>query len=220
MNIVEIYKKMITQTKRKRILGLGVLVLVVSFGSALFAEPLLIQTGGFFVYESTLVPSDVIVVLAGSLFDRTEKAIELYQQGYSDKILFTQPEHLPEEHPLADPIKNEQSINRALLDYYQIPVEKVLHGNRVVLSTYEEAVSVREQMESRSLKSAIVVSGYFHSRRAHEIFDSVFQNTGISIIIAPAEEEGHTITDWWKSEKGFLLVQNEALKSAFRLFSN
>ena len=51
-------------------------------------EPILFAIGDFLVIQDALQPADVIHVIAGP-DDRTDYAIQLYKQGYSNVIFFT-----------------------------------------------------------------------------------------------------------------------------------
>ncbi len=51
-------------------------------------EPILLSVGNFLIVSDDLQPADLIHVLGGDV-ERIDYAIELHQQGYGEKILFT-----------------------------------------------------------------------------------------------------------------------------------
>jgi uncharacterized SAM-binding protein YcdF (DUF218 family) len=196
-------------------IGAFLFVLFIMFLVYVFRLPLLAAGGALLVYESELKPCDVAVVLTGGGITRLERAIELLQTGYAPKILLTLPDPLPEGVPYYDLFNTEKVMCQALLDYRKIPPEKIAWSQTPYNSTYAEAIFLRGWMEQNQCKSAIVVAGYFQTRRAKWAMERAFRGGAFDIRIAAASGELHSETDWWTNEEGVVMVENEYLKNIY-----
>lgn len=209
-----------TPTKKRRFgiflwFGAFLFVLSIVFLLYVFRLPLLAAGGALLVYESEMKPCDVAVVLTGGGITRLERAVELLQTGYAPKILLTLPDPLPEGVPYYDLFYTEKVMCQALLDYHKIPIELVAWSQTPYNSTYDEALFLRDWMEQNQCKSAIVVAGYFQTRRAKWVMERAFQGTGRDIRITYPSGDIHSKTDWWTNEEGFIMVENEYLKNVY-----
>jgi hypothetical protein len=59
----------------------------------------------------------------------------------------------------------------------------------------------------------------FQSRRAKWTADQLFAED-IQIVIAPAEEDRFNPQTWWKSMRGFIMVENECMKNLYYLIKH
>ena len=125
-----------------------------------FQGPVLQAIGDYLVIRDGLQPADVIHVSAGP-DHRARYAIQLYQEGYGERIFFTggrcQSQDAPREHRCADLAEREG-----------IPKNAITVDGAAVESTYAEAVRLKEFIDrSREpVRSVIVVSDPHHTRRA------------------------------------------------------
>ncbi len=121
---------------RRRILGGGLLLLGVnSLYLALTYEPFLTWFASRFRVEDPLVPSDALVVMLGSVGDRSMRAAELYRQGLAPVILLGQ----------TGGVSEETEIDRQVLMQCGVPADaiRILSGG-VVRGTRDEALRVRD----------------------------------------------------------------------------
>ncbi len=203
---------------------MGTFPILLLGGVYVYRIEILTALGNGLVYVSAPQKCDVVVVLTGGGTSRLEKAIELYQADYASHILFTIPEAMPENAPYRDLYTTEQQMCAAVLKLQTIPSGIVSWSTSPFYSTYEEAVFLQNWMKEKNLQSAIVVSGYFQSRRAKWSMDQVFarqeSESGTDpqpthIFIVPATEEIYPVTRWWTHEEGIIAVENEYLKSGY-----
>ncbi|HOJ60881.1 MAG TPA: YdcF family protein [bacterium] len=180
-----------------------------------FREPILIGIGQALVYESAIQPCDVAAVFIGGGAERLERAVELYQAGYAPRILLTMPRTLEHGVPSRDLYELERRQCQAVLDYHRIDPRDVHWGPQPFYSTYSEAVYLLEWMRRQGFDSALVVTGYFQSRRAKWSLDRVFQNQSIDIRLVPAPPDLYSATRWWRHEEGIVMVENEYLKNLY-----
>jgi uncharacterized SAM-binding protein YcdF (DUF218 family) len=150
---------------------------------------LLIAAGlGMLVYATGRVdnaqPSDVIVVLGSglrrdnspgpSLYRRTSKAAELYQQGIAPDIICT-------GGYTAGHTRSEASACAELLIGYGVPADAITLEDQS-RSTLENARNSRAIMEANGWQTAVVVSDGYHLLRAGWIF----REAGIGAVTSPA----------------------------------
>jgi vancomycin permeability regulator SanA len=112
-------------------------------------------------------PADVILVLGSavwpneqpspSLRARTERAIELYQEGYAPCLLLS--------GGLGRYPPEEAEVMRRLVTAAGVPEEALLL-DKEAHSTWESVEKARQIMEQEGWKSLIVVSDPFHMERA------------------------------------------------------
>jgi uncharacterized SAM-binding protein YcdF (DUF218 family) len=114
---------------------------------------------------------DVIIVLGAPASDdckpsvvlqgRIDKGIELFKQGYSDKILFT-----------GSSIYNSCTEADVMAEYAQlngIPESSILRENRAE-NTYQNAFYSVEHMRNLNFTSAAIVTSEAHIRRSCAVF--------------------------------------------------
>lgn len=200
---------------KRLLIGASLFLIVLLALAVVFHRSLLGAVGDLLVYESDLIPCDVAVVLTGGGTSRLERAIDLMQAGYAPKILMTLPNPIPEGTSYYDLFNTEKTMCQALLDFRSVPPEKIAWSQSPFHSTYSEAIFLRDWMEQNHCKSAIVVAGYFQSRRAHWAMNHAFKGGAFDIRIAAASEEFCSASDWWKDEEGIIRVENEFLKNTY-----
>ena len=171
------------------------------------------------ITEAPLDNADAIVVLSGSANykERAHEATRLLLEGRSPRILITNDnQHGP--WSTADQ-RNLFFYERSLKEIRNagVPAEKVELLPQPVSSTHEEAELVRQYVEAHGLRSVLIVTSAYHSRRALWVFSRVFGNTGIRIglvSVRPGDESPRPAT-WWFSRRGWKLVPTEYIKMIY-----
>jgi uncharacterized SAM-binding protein YcdF (DUF218 family) len=181
------------------------LVLLLLIGILLYWQyPRLLQgLGQLLVRENRPEKADLIVVLSGSLVDRTLAASDLYRAGWSKRIFIFHQEkpdgfellekrgiHLPETYDLACEILLRSGIPKAA----------ILSDEREVTSTYEEGCIVRDFVMSRHVSKLLLVTSKYHSRRAYLTFRSLLNASQIQILSCPTPYDEFDPQRWWKRE--------------------
>jgi len=146
----------------------------------------------FLLVDETPRFSDVIIVLSGDT-GRAEYGIELYKSGYAKNILFAG--------------GAAQSMKRQAMSA-GIEEDRILL-DRKSGTTYENARNCAAIMQAREVKSAIVVTSGYHTKRASIIFAQFFARSDLTICAVP------TPGDWWKDGNMAKAVILEYLKLAW-----
>ncbi|HKR02820.1 MAG TPA: YdcF family protein [Pyrinomonadaceae bacterium] len=163
--------------------------------------------------------ADALVVLAGSstYVERTRRAAELYLAGRAPKIILTN-DNLQSGWS-AEQERNPLFVERATdeLKMRGVPADKIEIVPGTVTSTYTEAVALREYAAGHNLKSLLVVTSAYQSRRALWTLRRVFGGSDVTIgldAVAPGEQTPRTFS-WWWHKSGWELVPGEYLKMIY-----
>jgi uncharacterized SAM-binding protein YcdF (DUF218 family) len=147
-------------------------------------ESLLVNLGRWLVVETPLREVDLVVALGGDR-GRQVMAVKLLQQGLARQVLFTGADVQPTDY---------QCLG--------VPVGQVMALPGPVYTTYEEAVAIRQIVQSHQLGSVLIVTSAYHTRRAYWTFEQVFRGTGVELLMASVPPRGFTMDAWWKSHMG------------------
>jgi uncharacterized SAM-binding protein YcdF (DUF218 family) len=171
------------------------------------------------ITEAPLDHADVIVVLSGSANyrERGQEAARLLLEGRSQRILITNdnqtgPWSSTDQRNLFFYERSLMVIKRA-----GVPDDRVEVLLQPVTSTYEEAELVRHYAEEHRLRSVLIVTSAYHSRRALWVFSRVFRQTGIQVglmSVKPGDQSPRPAT-WWFSLRGWKLVPTEYIKMIY-----
>ena len=177
---------------RKTVAALSVVIITFSIHAfcLLFADYIL-------VIRQIPKKSDVIVVLSGETRDRTKQALELFKLGYAKKIIVSGRED------------DKTRITLGLLES-GIPVDKIIIENSS-RSTFENAKNTSKLLKKLQISSIILVTSWYHSRRATAVFKSV--DPTITITSVPTQSE--CIADLLKDRRTMDRVMAEYMKLGY-----
>jgi uncharacterized SAM-binding protein YcdF (DUF218 family) len=125
--------------------------LFILLGVAAFLFP-----GKYLCVESGPVKADVVVVLGGGSRDRPERAAELFKEHAAPRILVS---------GLGDCKINRRFLNRAGVPLHVIQMEDQSRTTR------ENAIFGVKLLRSQSAHRVIIVTSWYHSRRALACFE-------------------------------------------------
>lgn len=193
--------------------GLLALFLIWILVAPLLAENLIV--------EKPLAHADAILVLGGSAvyLERTDKAAELFKNGVTTRIFLTDDgtrggwSRLEQRNILFVELARRNLINQG------VPPENIEILKPVAEGTIYEARSLAEVSKSDNLKTILLVTSAYHTRRALKTFERAFaeQNSPSEIGIEYAATGRHTPnpSSWWLSAFGWQSVAGEYVKSVY-----
>ena len=82
-------------------------------------------------------------------------------------------------------------------------------------STWEDAEQIRDAAEREKLRSMLVVTSWYHSRRAVCVIRHQLAGLDVSINYAPATSVLPTSAHWWKRPLGWWRNSREVLAFAY-----
>jgi DUF218 domain len=151
-----------------------------------------------------LVPKDqpasahALLVLDGQDFDlRIATGLGLLLGGYAPRLLVIQSSYFRAQHePARDAARSR-------------PDEVfLLHCSAV--STREEAAEASPVLKRLGCTSVMIVTSWYHSRRARTVFARVLEKEGIRVSAYPVAGRTADLHTWWKSKEGRRTVSLEA----------
>jgi hypothetical protein len=165
--------------------------------------------------------ANALVVLGGRIETRFPLAVDLYRQGYADKILLT--DLKPFNFGIPDFDCSERKIALALRDYFEPGAPVVVIPSRSsngAVSTFDEAWDLLLYSRRNGYSRLIIVTDYFHTRRALYAFRKVFQNSGITIEAMGAPNAVFDEQNWWQSDAGLKAYFLEPMLLCVYLFTS
>jgi uncharacterized SAM-binding protein YcdF (DUF218 family) len=202
----------------RNILVAGVILLLLLVLTFAFRSRILTGIADYLVVDDRLQPANAIFLLNSEYNTRPFRASELYQQGLAPVIVIARSENTP----VVDLglVPNDTDISVGVMEKLGVPAEKIiiLPSTGGVTSTVDEAVAFRKYAEANQVRSFILVTSAFHSRRARWIFNRVFTGLPVTMEMAPVQHAKFDQTNWWKDESGLITLNNEYIKLVYYFF--
>lgn len=163
--------------------------------------------------------ADALVVLSGSssYVERTQRAAELYRQGRAPVVLLTN-DHTRGGWSSAlqtNPFFVDRAIDE--LTKQGVPAERIRIVPGVAASTQSEAVIVKDYAASQGLRSILIITSAYHSRRALGTFRKTFEGTGV-VIGLESSSSASPAAFWWLRPSGWRDVAGEYVKLIYYRF--
>jgi uncharacterized SAM-binding protein YcdF (DUF218 family) len=171
------------------------------------------------VVSDELERADALVVLAGSTayVERAGRAAELYRAGRAAAVVLTDDGQLGGWSRELE--RNPSFAERAAweLERGGVPRGAIVVLPGVVSSTHEEARAVGGHARARGLRSIMLVTSGYHTRRARWTFRRELEGDGVAVGVAAVEPGGQTPTPgtWWLYPRGWRAVAGEYLKLVY-----
>lgn len=167
---------------------------------------LIIKAGTFLVVEDKPESADAIVVLMGSPGDRMLQAFDLYEAGYSEKVIMVDT-YLTGGEALAERgvhLKTNTGMAEEVGVALGIPEDAVIIIPGEAQSTGQEAVAVRNFIESENdIKGIILVTSPSHTRRARAVFRRAFSGLDdpVDIMVVPSQYSDFNAGRWYSERQ-------------------
>jgi uncharacterized SAM-binding protein YcdF (DUF218 family) len=199
--------------KKKWIVLIALLAIAIML--LLFRIPILRAASNFLIYEDNLKKVSHAFVLSGGPWDRGNEAARIFKKGFADTLVCTGG-NIPHDfkalglNMLESEITEKNILNKGVLQSQIILLKK---GT----STQEESDEILTFCKERSIKSIIVISTDFHTRRIKQVFKKKFEKEGIEVIVWAAPSSSYDAQNWWQSENGLIALNNEYVKQLYYL---
>lgn len=173
----------------------------------------------FLIREAPLDKADAIVVLSGSATyrERAREAARLFFEGRAPRILLTNDNHQGSWSSAQQ--RNLFFYERSLEELKKsgVPPESIEVLMQPVTGTYDEAELIRDYAQQHGLRSILIVTSAYHSRRALWVFSKGFRDTGVQIGLdaVPPGQQSPPPATWWLSITGWEQVPTEYVKMVY-----
>lgn len=171
------------------------------------------------IVRAELDRADAVAVLAGAdaYVERTQRAAQLWREGRAPRVLLTN-DNLRGGWSEAQQ-RNPMFVERAAEELRRegVPAGGIEVLPEAVSSTYEEALLLREFAVTHGLRSMLVVTSAYHSRRALWTLRRVFRGSGVEIGLdaPPPGRQSPRPATWWLSADGWRVVALEYPKLVY-----
>jgi uncharacterized SAM-binding protein YcdF (DUF218 family) len=174
------------------------------------------------IVRASLAHADAIVVLSGSsaYVERTTRAAELFHEGRAPLVVLTNDDtrgswsNALQRNPYFVERATEELIKRG------VPADKIKIVPGVASSTRSEAFIIKDYAVTESLRSILVVTSAYHSRRALRSLSHRFEGTGVIVGLEPTPIGPATPSPalWWLRPEGWGTVAGEYVKLVYYWF--
>ena len=202
-----------TRSRKRRF----TLLILVSLLVAVFCfrDDILAAAGSFLITETPLEKTDAIVVLGGNSYDRGIHGASLYHDQWAPKVICTGG-NTPNVLTAVGVDMKECEVTRFILNTQDVDPSSVISLDSAT-STFEEAEEIKRYVLNNKLTSLTIVSSEFHLRRVRMVFEKVFEDQEIKLFFSGAPSSNYEANEWWKSEQGLIMVNNEYVKLMYYL---
>jgi uncharacterized SAM-binding protein YcdF (DUF218 family) len=159
--------------------------------------------GFFLAPQNPLAISDAIVAISGGeTAQRTQEAVELYQDGLAPLIIFSGAAR-------DQGVSNAEAMKNLAIKS-GVPSEKILVEEKAQ-DTFDNARFVRDLLAEQKISSIILVTSPYHQRRAYLTFRHMLGND-VTIINHSSTDSAWRKNGWWKNPWGVALTLSELRK--------
>jgi uncharacterized SAM-binding protein YcdF (DUF218 family) len=187
---------------------------VVAFAAAVLLLPL---AGRMLVVADPLPASaDAIVVLAGSIRDRTLEAAALYRDGIAPRVVVTRETLPPGTTALAASgvaLPEGDALTRTALVGLGVPPRAIVTLRRRAQSTASEARTIARWACAHAVRRLVVVTSPAHTRRARAILARTL-GPHVALSVRPARADPFAGRRWIHVRRDAKTVLNEWQKLA------
>jgi uncharacterized SAM-binding protein YcdF (DUF218 family) len=184
----------------------------------LFLAPFLAK---LLIIEKPLERADAIWVLGGSstYIERNQEAALAYKKGIAQKIFLTNDGNYGGWSKIEDRNPPFADLAKKELMAQGVPEDAIEILPKVVEGTQDEAVLFTQTAQTRHLRSVLLVTSAYHSRRTLWTFQRTVLKNNLSVEIglesAPPGQQTPPPLIWWLSRRGWSLVGEEYVKTIY-----
>ena len=192
--------------------ALGVAVALAAVGAAA-----LLAAGRMLVVADPLPPrADAIVILGGSIPDRTLAAADLYRAGLAPRVVVTRERAGTGQaalHARGVRLPEDAELTVMALRGLGVPSQAIVVLRRRAVSTESEARTIARWACRQGVRRLVVVTSRAHTRRARLILRQAL-GKGIELALRPSRSDAFTAARWWRVRRDAKLVLSEYEKLA------
>jgi uncharacterized SAM-binding protein YcdF (DUF218 family) len=195
-------------------------LMVISFSLlillALFREPLFKGVGSFLFAADPVQPTEACFILGGNSYERGMAGVLLHNT-LPDMLFYPTGGNFPLQIQALDTMMTEAQLTAHLMVRRGV-TDSLVHPLNIGTSTMEESDGILAFCKEKGLKKITVISSALHLRRVRWVFEDKFRKAGIEVVLHGSNAQDFNSTDWWKSEEGLILGQNELVKLIYYFF--
>lgn len=167
--------------------------------------------GNWLVAEDELVKTEACFVLGGNSYERGMEAVKVFWKFNDQKFVCTGGNYPLQIRALLDSLMSEAELSRHLMHSKGVPLSQI-EIMETARSTMDESVEIINYCKTKDIHDITVISSSFHLRRVRWVFESKFKDAGITVHFHGANSEDYDSKNWWHSEEGLIMANNEVVK--------
>lgn len=160
--------------------------------------------------------TEMCFVLGGNSFERGLSAVELRHQ-FPEQQFITTGGNYPYQIMCLDTMMLECELTRHWMIHNGVPAEAI-DTLSSAHSTQDESNEILQWCKAHSVDNITIISSAFHMRRVRMVFEDKFEDAGIRINFHGATAIDYNDHNWWKSEEGLIMTNNELVKLIYYVF--
>ncbi len=158
------------------------------------------KIGRMLEVQGNLAASDAIVVLDGGEFNlRLAAGLDLLRRGHAPRLIVCLSDYHRAQHRQAE---------QAALEWPNV----ITLLRSPAVSTKEEAAEVGPVLKRLRCRGVLIVTSWYHTRRAQTIFARELKKDEIEVGVYPVAVPTAPRGSWWKSSEGREIVVLETIK--------
>ena len=199
----------------KKRLALALFILGLLAGSPFYGPLVLAVPGEYVVTHESPEKADAMIVLGGEVPERALAAADLYRQGLA-AMVFVSPGKISARRKqtiseLNIELPNDADLNRRVLIRLGVP-PTAIHDIDEAEGTIGEARALRAIVPRWGIRSVLVVTSKYHTRRAGMIFRwALGDSVRVQAIGSPYDD--FQPSRWWqaRSDAHYLIIEYQKL---------
>lgn len=181
-------------------------IVVGLFSLAVLATIVVLSIGWFIAPQDPLRKADVIVVVSGGdTVERTDEGVRLWKDNWAPKIAFA--------GAAADRGVSNAVVMRQRAVNQGVPLDATMIEEKST-NTKENAELLKPILDAQNMKTVILVSSPYHTRRVKTTFQKVY-GKDYTFIAHPAKDSLWARSSWWKQPSTIQLTWDELRKTLF-----
>jgi uncharacterized SAM-binding protein YcdF (DUF218 family) len=195
--------------RRKRFVVFAVLC-VLFLMLILCKNSLLRGLGHWLAAEDELRPTDACFVLGGNSFERGAAGYQIYLKYPNQNFVTSGGNYSYQVRCLGRDLE-EARLTKEYMSRLGVPLSQIdtlMHSH----STMDESEEILHYCKINHLKEITVISSALHLRRVRRVFEDKFNDAGINICFHGASAVDYSPENWWTTEEGLIMTNNECVK--------
>jgi uncharacterized SAM-binding protein YcdF (DUF218 family) len=174
------------------------------------------------VVSDSISPADAVAVLAGNVKIRPFAAADLYKKGMAKQVLISSVRSTSGEQANNVPLGGGWQVircsgpacdlNRVVLLNLGIPPEAIASFGNEVSNTYEEARALTEWAKANGIRTIIVPTDCFSTRRVRWILNKQLSSVGVRVEVQSLSPLEYAVDNWWQHEDAISSFRIELIK--------
>lgn len=202
--------------RRLRRLAIAALVLAGLLALAYVFRAQLCRSAGYtWAVHEPVEKADAVVLLGGGTEWRPFEAAAMYRQGQVPLVLVPTAILTPSVKIGARVPDTE--VDMLILTKSGVPASSIQSYVSSPQSCRDEARGLHDWVAKNQVKSVVIPTDPFNTRRVKWIFERELKGTGVSVHVVTVSPLNYDLDDWWQKEDGVLNFITEGIKMTYYL---